>query len=538
MHFCPARVVDWRDPGSVRLARADPAPLAYGKLALLSQRLTEGGATLLPSALQTMPQFADPLISDPENCAFASDRCDPFDEVRMVKKYSVWSDGPRFSLRYTFVPRCPSDGPDSEPVVPDWVPKSLLEPDPPLGAGIKVNGRVFPCAELHAYCAQGAVNTVKYQAEDKARDMPRVHVILSEFGAAEEKIMLSLVAAHADHRLTVDACCVQGGAKWYRFTSQLHCREGFEMLKRAPRLFTVSGRGGLRGVYERLLRKHVLFYDKMARGMKSLAFRQMEADDIGEIWDKYGANNAAFVRAATKTREIKCAAPLPWAGIFYKERGAAQKVLMKMPWASAVMKPAILTKKSWTKQHARANAGKASCEGLSVPQIKKCSSPEEMQQETTHYTRYPHDRKPILITDARECVPNAQDYEGVVYLRSECETGVADGVANKKSVYVSKDSCDAQHAALLVQWFPLLFAPVSSVSSAPSHPHPRTVERATFYSAGCGEKARASTVCSDDEEDRAERRKAASDVQKYESMSAEFEALRFFAYPGCHAGCD
>lgn len=532
MHFCPVGVVDWADSGSVRLARADPPPLAYGKLALLSQTLAESGATLLPSALRAMPRFADPLVLDPENCAFVGDRDGNRDgSVRMIKKYSVWSEGPRFSLRYAFVPRYPSDTPDPEPIVPDWVHPSLLEPDPPRGAGVEVNGRVFPHDELHAYCAKGTVNTIKYQAEDNARDTPRVHVVLSEFGAAEEKIMLSLLAAHVDHRLTVDACCVQGGAKWYRFTSQLHRRPGFKFLNQTPRLFTTSGRGGLRGVYERLLRKHVLFYDKMARGTKRLAFQQMEAQDIGEIWDKYGAGNAAFVRAVTKGREEKCTAPLLWAGVFFdKERDAAQQALMKMPWASSVMKPAILKKLSWKKQHARANASKASCKGLSVPQIRNCFTQEEMQQETTHYSRYPHDRKPILITDAR--VANAQDYEGIIYLRSERETGVVEG---SKSVRVLKDSCDAQHAALLVQWFPLLFVPKALT---PSRLHPRTVELAALYCTWCGEKACAATACMDEEDDRAERRKAMSDVEQYERLAAEFDALRFFTYPDCRAGCN
>ena len=50
--------------------------------------------------------------------------------------------------------------------------------------------------------------------------------------------------------------------------------------------------------------------------------------------------------------------PLLWANIFYKEREVAQKVLGKMPWASPVMKPAILMKKSWSRQHTRANAAK------------------------------------------------------------------------------------------------------------------------------------------------------------------------------------
>ena len=487
------------------------------------------GQVLLPSALQTMPQFADPLISDPEKCAFVG--CDD-NAIRVVKKYSVRKDGPRFSLRYTFVPRCPSDGPDPEPIVPDWVHPSLLEPDPPREAGIKVNGRVFSFDELHKYCTRGVINRIKYQAEDRAYDTPRVHVRLCRFGAAEEKMMIHLLRAHADHRLTVDLCYVQGGAKWYRFTSLLHCREGFEMLKQTPRLFTTTGRGGLRAVYERLLRKHVLFYDKLARGVKGSAFRQMEAEDVGEVWDKYRAGDAASARAVTKDREEKCTVPLLWTNILYKERDAAHKMLGKLPWASPVMKPAILTKKSWTRQHERANAAKASCAGLSVPQIRNCITQEQMNEETLHYSRYPHDRKPILITDASQPVSNAEDYEGVIYLRASGSEPSVDKAS--KSVYVAVDACDAQHVALLVQWFPLLFAPVSDQQSCV---HPRTAERAIYYSAKCGEIARAAAARMEDESGR-ERRHAEEEMEKFERLAAEFDALTVFTYPGCHEGCD
>jgi hypothetical protein len=529
MHYCVAAVADVMHPDPVRMARADPPPLAYGKLALLSRTLTESGATLLPAALKTMPRFAGSLVLDPENCVYVG--CDD-NAIRAVKKYSVREDGPRFSLRYTFVPKCPSDGPDPEPIVPDWVHPSLLEPDPPREAGVKVHGRVFPYDELHKYCARGMVNSIKYQAEDKAYDTPRVHVRLSRFGSAEEKMIIHLLHAHIDHRLTVDACCVEGGAKWYRFTSLLHCRAGFEKLKFSPRLFTTTGRGGLRGVYERLLRKHVLFYFDLARGVKESAFRQMEAEDVGEVWDKYGANNAAFVRAVTKDREEKCTAPLLWTNIWKKERDPAHKMLGKMPWASPVMKPAILTKISWRRQHARANAAKASCAGLSVPQIRNCNSPEQMNEETLHYFRYPYDRKPILITDATERVPNAEDYEGIIYLRPEgTESSV---VEESKSVYAAVDACDAQHIALLVQWFPLLFAP--SLDQQDSV-HPRTAARAIYYSAKCQEKARVAAARMEDEHGK-ERRDAEEEMKKFERLAAEFDALTVFAYPGCHAGCD
>jgi len=528
MHYCVAAVADVMHPDPVRMARADPPSLAYGKLALLSKRLTEGGATLLPSVLRALPQFAGSLVLDPENCAFVGD---DFDCVQCFKKYSVRKDGPRFSLVHTFVPRCPSDGPDPEPVVPDWVHPSLLEPDPPRDAGVIVNGRVFPYKELHRYCARGVVNSIKYQAEDKAYNTPRVHVRLGRFGPAEEKIMIDLLHAHVDHRLTVDACCVEGGAKWYRFISLLHCRAGFEKLKFSPRLFTTTGRGGLRGVYERLLRKHVLFYRDLSRGVKESAFRQMEAEDVGEVWDKYGAGDRFSVRAVTKDREEKCTAPLPWANVFYKERDAAQKVLGKMPWASPMLKPAILTKLSWSRQHARANAAKSSCAGLSVPQIRNCNLPEQMDAETLHYSRYPHDRKPILITDSVDPAPNAEVYEGIIYLRpGSTESRVVEG---SKSVCVAVDACDARHAALLVQWFPLLFAPVSDQQNFVRE---RTATRAIYYSAKCQEKARAAAAQMEDERGR-ERRDAEEEMKKYELLAAEFDALTVFAYPGCHAGC-
>ena len=518
-------------PDPLRMARADPPSMAYGKLALLSRTLSEANATLLPPAIKNMTQFLDPLVTDPKNCGFCG--CDD-DAVHVVRKYSVHRDGPRFSLRYTFVPTCPSDGPDPEPVVPGWVPKSLLEPDPPLGAGVKVNGRVFPYAELHKYCARGLVNSVKYQADDRARDMPRVHLSLGRFGPAEEKMIISLLHAHIDHRLTVDACQVDGGAKWYRFTSLLHNRKGFESLKRSPRLFTTTGRGGLRGVYERLLRKHVLFYRDLARGVKESAFRQMESEDVGEVWDKHGAGDAVSVRAVTKKREEeeKRAAPLLWSGIFYKERAAAHKVLGKMPWDSPMLKPAILTKKSWVRQHARANAAKASCAGLSVPQIRNCNTPERMKEETLHCFRYPYDRKPILITDSAVRVPNAEDYEGIIYLRP---AGTKSSVVGEtKSVCVAVDACDAEHAALLVQWFPLLFAPALDQQDCV---HPTTMARAIYYSAKCGEKARAAAAQMEDESG-AERRCAEEEKKKYELLAAEFDALAVFAYPGCRAGCD
>lgn len=529
MNYCVSAVADVMHPDAVRMARADPPSLAYGKLALLSKRLTESGATLLPSALRLMPQFASSIVLDPENCAFVRDS---FDSVQVLKKYSVREDGPRFSLTYTFVPRCPSDGPDPKPIVPDWVHPSLLEPDPPRDAGIIVNGRVFPYEELHKYCTRGAVNNIKYQAEDKAYDTPRVHVRLSRFGSAEEKMMIHLLHAHIEHCLTVDTCLVDGGTKWYRFTSLLHCRSGFEKLKYAPRLFTTTGRGGLRGVYERLLRKQVLFYRDLARGVKESAFRQMESEDIGEVWDKYGTDNAAFVRAVTKERKEPCTAPLPWANIFYKERDAAHKMLGKMPWASPMLKPAILTKKSWSRQHARANASKSSCAGLSVPQIKNCNSQEQMNEEALHYVRYPHDRKPILITDAGQPVSNAEDYEGVIYLRSADIDPSVDKAS--QSVCVAVDACDAQHIALLVQWFPLLFAPVFNQQSGV---HPRTAERAIYYSAKCQEKACAAAAQMEDERGR-ERRDAEEEMKKYELLAAEFDALTVFTYPGCHAGCD
>lgn len=529
MHYCVAAVADVMHPDPVRMARADPPPLAYGKLALLSRTLSELGATLLPAALEAMPQFMNPFVLDPEQCGFVG--CDD-NAIRVIKSYSVREEGPRFSLRYTFVPRCPSDSSDPTPVVPKWVHPSLLEPDPPRENGIIVNGRVFPYDELHKYCERGLVNGIKYQAEDNAYNTPRVHVRLGRFGAAEEKMMIHLLHAHINHRLTVDTCLVDGGAKWYRFTSLLHCRSGFEKLKYAPRLFTTTGRGGLRGVYERLLRKHVLFYRDLARGVKESAFRQMEAEDIGEVWDKYGADNAAFVRAVAKEREEACTAPLPWANIFYKERNAAQKMLGKMPWASPMLKPAILTKKSWSRQHARANAAKASCAGLSMPQIKNCNSQEQMNEEALHYVRYPHNRKPILITDAGQPVSNAEDYEGVIYLRSADTESCVDKAS--KSVCVAVDACDAQHAALLVQWFPLLFAPVFNQQSGV---HPRTVERAIYYSAKCQEKASASAALMEDERGR-ERRDAEKEMEKFESLAAEFDALTVFTYPGCHAGCD
>ena len=529
MHYCVAAVADVMQKDPVRMARADPPPLAYGKLALLSRTLTESGASLLPAALKAMPQFLNPLVLDPEQCGFVS--CDN-NAIRVIKRYSVREEGPRFSLRYTFVPRCPSDSSDSKPIVPDWVHPSLLEPDPPREAGVVVNGRVFPYEELHKYCARGMVNSIKYQAEDKAYDTPRVHVRLSRFNSAEEKMMMHLLHAHIDHCLTVDACQVDGGAKWYRFTSLLHCRKEFEMLKHTPRLFTTTGRGGLRGVYERLLRKHVLFYLDLARGVKESAFRQMEAEDIGEVWDKHGAGDISSVRAVTKTREEKCTVPLLWANIFYKEREVAQKVLGKMPWASPVLKPAILMKKSWSRQHTRANASKASCAGLSVPQIKNCNSQEQMNKEALHYVRYPHYRKPILITDASQHVSNEEDYEGVIYLRA-AGTGHSVDKASK-SVYVAVDACDAQHIALLVQWFPLLFVPVSDQQSCV---HPRTAERAIYYSAKCGEKARAAAARMEDESGR-ERRDAEEEMKKFERLAAEFDALTVFTYPGCDADCD
>ena len=529
MHYCVAAVADVMQKDPVRMARADPPPLAYGKLALLSRKLSESGATLLPAALKAMPQFMNPLVLDPEQCGFVS--CDN-NAIRVIKRYSVREEGPRFSLRYTFVPRCPSDSSDPKPNVPRWVHPSLLEPDPPRETGIIVNGRVFPFDELHKYCERGTVNSIKYQAEDKAYDTPRVHVRLRRFGAAEEKMMIHLLHAHIDHRLTVDTCLVDGGAKWYRFTSLLHCRSGFEKLKHAPRLFTTTGRGGLRGVYERLLRKHVLFYRDLARGVKESAFRQMESEDIGEVWDKYGAGDVSSVRAVTKSREEKGTVPLLWANIFYKEREVAQKVLGKMPWASPVMKPAILMKKSWSRQHTRANAAKASCAGLSVPQIKNCNSQEQMNEEALHYVRYPHDRKPILITDASQPVSNAENYEGVIYLHASGPEPCVDNAS--KSVHVAADACDAQHLALLVQWFPLLFAPVLNQQS---RVHPRTVERAIYYSAKCGEKARAAAARMEDESGR-ERRDAEKEMEKFERLAAEFDALTVFTYSGCFKGCD
>jgi hypothetical protein len=496
--------------------------------------LERGGATLLPSALRLFPSFDDPVVLEPETCAFAGGgkSADVQNFLRVVKRYSVRSSGPRFSLKYTFVPRCPSDGSDPEPVVPDWVHPSLLEPDAPREEGIVVNGRVFPIDELHAYCTRGTINTIKYQAEDHAYDVPRVHVCLGQFKKLEESMMKSLLLAHVDHRLTVDACCVQGGAKWYRFTSQLHMKEEFGALKRAPRLFTTTGRGGLRAVYERLLRKHVLFYYKMARGVKQSAFRQMEVDDVGEMWDKYGAGDVASVRLVTKARAEKCAAPLPWSNVYYSERDAAKKALGAMPWSSSVMKPALLSKKSWTKQHTRANADKATCAGLSVPQIRNCTSPAQMLEETLHCLRYPFDRKPILITDAQERVANPQDYEGVIYLHPGNKGSKV--MRAQRCVMVGVGSCDARHAALLVQWFPLLF---EHVKPSETHVHPRTRERALYYSAKCNEKARAFAAQMEDEQG-VDRQVAKREMKTFERLAAEYDALTRFTYPGCHAGCD
>ena len=529
VHVDPTVLLGCLDDGFTRAGRADPPPLAYGRIALLSQTLTAGGATLLPSVLRAMPSFTDPLVLDPEDCWFVGND-PPSEGIRVVNKYSVRSDGPRFSLRYTFVPRCPSDDANADPIIPEWVHPSLLEPDPPRGAGVKVHNRIFPYDELHAYCAKGTVNAIKYQAEDHAHDMPRVHVSLSRFDQDEERIVASLLKAHVAGRLTVDACHVEGGSQWYRFTSGLHTRDAFAALKSTPRLFTTTGRGGLRSVYEHLLRKHVLFYEKMARGVKKLAFDQLNWGDIKEIWDKYGAKHAPSTMAVAG-----CPPPLFWSGMSREERIDAQKALKKMPWKSAVMKPAILSKKSWKKQHARANAKMATCDGLSTPQIRNCVTKEEIQAETLHYCRYPYDRKPVLITDSSEPVANAQDYEGIIYVRPGLRTNnvaIDDGV---KCVRVSTDSCDARHAAFLVQWFPLLFE--HPAGHGENVVHPRVVERAGFYSAKCTEKAFAAAARIE-EEDGAERRETEADLKKYERLTAEFDALRCFSYPGCHTGCD
>ena len=129
----------------------------------------------------------------------------------------------------------------------------LLEPDPPRNEGVLVNGRVFPYTELQQYgAARTRLNNIRYQAEDHAYELPHVHVRLTRFDACHENIVQSLLVAHVNHRLTVDACFVNGGAKWTRFTSQPHTKKEFECLRSAPRLFTTTGRGGLRGVYERL----------------------------------------------------------------------------------------------------------------------------------------------------------------------------------------------------------------------------------------------------------------------------------------------
>lgn len=513
MHFCPS----WAkgEDESPRLDESLPPALAYGKLALLSKRLQSQGATLLPSMLRAVPSVDSPLALDPEACSFAAD-----DSARWVVEalpaYSSRVSGPRFSLRYTFVPRCPGRPP------PSWVHPSLLEPDPEPSEGVVVNGRVFPYEEMHQYCSRGVVNTVKYQAEDNAESLPHVHVVLDNFGKSEEAMMARLVSAHVKAKLTVDVCRVNGGSSWYRFTSCVHRREGLRVLETAPRLFTSTSRGGLKAVYERLLRKHVLFYDKMARGMATIAFNELEKEDVAQVWDKYGAKNVACVRAVAGGRP-----PLLWRDMHYKDREKAKGALAKLPWKTAMLKPAILSKKSWSNQHSRENARKSTLDGLSVPQIRLCATDEAMRQETMHYRRYPFQRKPILITD-REDVGEDVHYEGVIRLGGD-EVSVRGHV-----VSLPAESADALHADFLVQWFPLLHL---RCDTGQEEVHPSVVEASEKYSAVCASKARTAAARMQDEEGGRERRKAGEEMREFERLSEEFEALKTFDYPGCRAGC-
>lgn len=512
MHFCPYWAKAEGDTS--RLNRPLPAALAYGKPALLSKQLREAGAVLLPSMLRCLPTIGNPLVLDPENCVLIRDR--HADEVvEALPLYNSKLSGPRFTLRYTFVPRCPGKPP------PSWVHPSLLEPDPEPDQGLKVNGRVFPLEELYAYCSKGAVNSIKYQAEDNAESTPRVHVVLSKFGKAEEGMMERLVMAHVKARITIDICHVKGGSPWYRFTSCAHRRKGFEKLEVSPRLFTSNSRGGLRAVYERLLRKHVLFYEKMSRGVATLAFNELEREDVAQIWDRYGAKNTMCVRGVNGGRP-----PLFWADMQYKDREKAKSMLAKMPWKSSVMKPAILSKKTWSKQHTRENARKSTPAGLSIPQVRLCATEEALREETMHYRRYPWDRQPILITDSND-YDDASLYEGVIVL------GGSEILVEGNVVRLPLDSCDAKHADLIAQWFPLLRWRCDAV---PEGVHSSVVGVAEEYAAICASKARAAAAREQDEDNARDRRKARSEMEEFERLSREYEAIKTFAYPGCNDG--